>query len=159
MKLVPTTRTQYTNPFDMMDRLFNNWVPSMFRRRESDDFFAPFKWEWTEPFSFGPSVDIEETEKDIIVRAELPGMDRNEFSIELENNVLTIEGEKKHQEEHKDRNYHRMECSYGRFSRRIPLPGEVIAEKAEATYDKGVLTVTLPKTEESKRKRIEIKSN
>jgi HSP20 family protein len=143
MKLVPATRNRNSNPFEMMDRFFNNWTPSLFRQNKDDDFWAPFNMDMNSGFTFGPSVDVEETEKDYVVRAELPGMEKDEFSIDIENNVLTLQGEKKHREEHKDKNYHRVECSYGSFHRRIALPSEIIADKADAKYDKGVLTVTV----------------
>lgn len=152
-------RNFWNEPFELMSRLFSRWTPSAPREREDNDFFAPFFS--GSPFEFvaTPAIDLEETEKDIVVRAETPGMEKNEFSIELENDTLILRGEKKHKEEHKDRNVHRVECRYGRFDRRVALPAEVEADKAAAEYKNGVLTITIPKSESARRKAIAVKVN
>jgi HSP20 family protein len=87
----------------------------------------------------------------------LPGLDREDIELSLDNNILTLSGEKRHEKEEKGRNYYRSERAYGAFHRRIPLPAEVDAESAEAVYKNGVLTVTLQKTAEAKAKRITVK--
>jgi len=103
-----------------------------------------------------PRVDIAETNGELVVAAELPGLTRDDVSIRIENNVLTLKGEKKQEEEEKATNYHRIERSYGAFSRSFSLPSTVDASKVRAGFKDGVLTITLPKTEEAKGKEIPI---
>ncbi len=105
-----------------------------------------------------PPVDIYETENEIVVKAELPNMDEKDIEVKIENNVLTIKGEKKLEREEKKENYHLIESSYGSFYRSFSLPGNVDADKASAKYEKGVLKITLPKKEEAKPKQIEVKA-
>ena len=159
MTRVPVLRNQnaWNDPFDMMNRFFSRWIPSKTSEKTEDDFFAPFFQGSPFGFSGSPAVDVEETENEVIVRAEVPGLEKDEFSIELENDTLVLRGEKKHKEEHKDRNIHHIECRYGRFDRRIALPAEVQTDKANAEYKNGVLNITLPKAESSKRKAITVK--
>lgn len=127
-----------------------------------DDFFNGFG---LAPFgesmgAFSPRIDLSETEKELKVSAELPGLDENDIEVSLAQNTLTISGEKKEEKEDKGQNYYRMERSYGSFQRTIPLPCEVESDKVEAAFNKGVLTVTLPKTAEAQKrtKRISIKA-
>jgi HSP20 family protein len=103
-----------------------------------------------------PAVDVSENDKEIIVKAELPGLAAEDLDISLSRGVLTIKGEKKFEEEEKKDNYHRIERSYGAFARSITLPSEVKEDQITAKCDKGVLTVTLPKEEASKTKKIEV---
>lgn len=105
-----------------------------------------------------PSVDISEGKKDITVKAEIPGVDAKDIDVTISGKLMTIKGEKKQEKEEKEENYHRMERSYGYFSRTIELPCEVDAERVDASYKKGVLKVELKKTRESESRRIEIKS-
>jgi len=116
-------------------------------------------WRHDEPAStttWSPSVDIYETEGDIVVKAELPGIDRKDITLNLEKNVLTIRGERKFEKEAKDDNYHRIERSYGAFSRSFSIPATVNEEKISADYKDGVLTISLPKKEQAKPKQIQI---
>jgi HSP20 family protein len=93
------------------------------------------------------------------VSAELPGMDDEDIEVSLSRDVLTISGEKKQEKEEKGRDYYRAERSYGSFRRSIPLPAEVNADKVDAVFSKGVLTITLPKTAKAEgRKRIIVKA-
>ena len=101
-------------------------------------------------------LDVIEKEKEIVVRAELPGVDRNDIEIRLENNILTIRGEKHHEAHEETDNYHLLETSCGTFARAISLPSDVDAESVNADFDKGVLTVTLPKTEQAKSRQIKV---
>lgn len=105
---------------------------------------------------WSPAVDIYETENEIVVQAELPGMDRKDITLHLENNVLTIRGDRKFQKETKEDNYHRIERSYGGFSRSFSIPTTVDEEKIRADYKDGVLKVALPKKEQAKPKQIQI---
>ena len=129
-----------------------------------DDFFGR---SWMEPFgafregwdAFSPRMDVAESDTEIVVSAELPGLDEEDIDVSLSRGMLTISGEKRQGKEEKGRNYYRVERSYGSFQRSIPLPAEVDASKVDAVFRKGVLTITLPKTGEAKgRKRIVVKS-
>jgi len=104
-----------------------------------------------------PSVDVSETKNEIVVKAELPGMDPKEIDISLSNGSLLIRGEKKQEKEEKDENYHLVERSYGSFTRSVHLPEGVNRDKISASYKNGVLKVVLPKSEEAKKKEIKIK--
>jgi HSP20 family protein len=104
-----------------------------------------------------PSLDVAETKNDLVVKAELPGMDPKDIDISLAEGVLTIKGEKKQEKEEKEENYHLIERSYGSFVRSVRLPKEVQSEKINASYKNGILRVTLPKSEEAKKKEIKIK--
>jgi HSP20 family protein len=133
-------------------------------RREMDrlfeDFFAPQAgWGW-QPWEgeWTPAVDVSETPEQVTVKAELPGLDPKEIDISLTGNILTLKGEKKSAREEKKENYHVVERSYGSFSRSLALPAAVNADKIEARFDQGVLTVTCPKKEPVKPKAIEIKT-
>jgi HSP20 family protein len=90
--------------------------------------------------------EVEETAKDLVVRIELPGMNKDDCRISIEGNTLYVSGEKRYERETHDSTYHVMERAYGAFQRAIPLPGNVDIDQAEANYKKGVLTVRLPKT-------------
>jgi HSP20 family protein len=92
-----------------------------------------------------------------VVKAEVPGLEPKDIDISLTGGVLTIKGEKKQEKEEKDENYHRIERSYGTFTRSVRVPQEVQSDKIEATYKNGVLKITLPKSEEAKKKEIKIK--
>lgn len=127
-----------------MDRLFTN-------------FFDQGNY-WPEnSLKVVPAVNLEETEDAFKLSAELPGIDKKDISITLENNVLCIKGEKKSENEDKGKNYHRMERSYGKFQRAFELPGTVNREKIEADFKNGILNISVPKAEEAKPKQIEIK--
>ena len=138
-----------------------------------DDLFEDFFDGFEDLFSAGPlmrreaawpvespSFEVSETDDEFRVKAELPGMDEKDIEVLLEGNALTIRGEKKREHEEKRRDYHFSEMSYGQFSRSFALPEGADRNKAKAQFKKGVLTLTLPKTEEVKaeRKHIAIES-
>ena len=106
---------------------------------------------------WAPAVDIRETDEALSLVAELPGLKREDVTITLENSVLTISGERKFEKDTKEENYHRIERSYGSFARSFTLPNNVKPEQVQATFKDGVLTITLPKVEEAKPRKIEIK--
>jgi HSP20 family protein len=114
-------------------------------------FMEPFGKEWQ------PSLDVSETKDNIVVKAEVPGMDGKDIDISLSGGVLTLKGEKKQEKEEKDENYYFAERSYGAFFRAVQLPQEVQTDKIKASYKNGVLTITLPKSEEAKAKEVKIK--
>ena len=107
--------------------------------------------------AWAPSVDIYENKDQIVLEAELPGMKQEDFDLSIENNVITLRGERKFEKTDETDNYHRVERSYGSFTRSFTLPQTVSAEGATAEYSNGVLRVTLPKREDTKARRIEIK--
>ena len=106
--------------------------------------------------TWSPAVDIFETENDIMVKAELPGIERKDITLNLDNNVLTLKGERKFEKETRQENYHRIERAYGGFSRAFSIPAIVDEEKIRADYKDGILTIALPKKEQVKPKQIKI---
>jgi HSP20 family protein len=106
--------------------------------------------------SFAPAVDVYEDEHDVTLKIEVPGVDEKDINVNLEDNTLTVHGERKIENEEKEENYRRVEREYGRFTRTFTLPTTVDSEKVSATYDKGVLNVTLPKKAEAKPKQIKV---
>ena len=104
-----------------------------------------------------PSVDLYEEKDDIVVKVELPGMEKDNIEVNLTDDRLTIKGEKKKEEEIKKENYYRSERSYGSFIRTLELPRDVQADKIKAVFKNGVLEVRLPKTEEAKKKETKVK--
>ena len=129
---------------DRMNRLFED---------------AGRNWKGDEPAStttWSPAVDIFETESEIVVKAEVPGMERKDITLNLENNVLTLKGERRFLKEAKEENYHRIERSYGGFSRAFSIPATVDEEKIRADYQDGVLKIVLPKKEQLRPKQIKI---
>jgi HSP20 family protein len=106
--------------------------------------------------AWSPSVDIYENKDQIVLEAELPGMKQEDFDLSIENNVITLRGERKFEKAEESDNFHRVERSYGSFTRSFTLPQTVSAEGASAEYSNGVLRVSLPKREETKARKIEI---
>ena len=106
--------------------------------------------------AWNPRVDIFENKNHLVLEAELPGMNRDDFEISIENNVVTLKGERKFEKKTDDDNYHRVERSYGAFTRSFTLPQTVSAEGAKAEFKDGILHVTLPKREETKARKIEV---
>jgi HSP20 family protein len=104
-----------------------------------------------------PTVDLYEEKDDIVVKAELPGMEKDNIEVNLSDDRLTIRGEKKKEEEIKKENYYRSERSYGSFIRTLELPTEVQADKVKANFKNGVLEIRLPRTEESRKKETKVK--
>jgi len=119
-----------------------------------DDFFGHrlARVEWIEGV-WNPSVDVSEDKDNVIIKAEMPGMKKDDVKISIQDNVLTLKGEKKQE---KDANYHRIERSYGYFCRSFQLPTSVKTDTIKASYKNGVLNIILPKTEEVKPKEIPV---
>ena len=107
--------------------------------------------------TWAPPVDIQETEHEYVVKADLPDMKKDDVKVELNDGVLTVKGERKQEKEEKGKQFHRIERAYGEFVRRFVLPTEVDAPKVAADFKDGVLTVHLPKTAASNPKAIEVK--
>ena len=109
--------------------------------------------------SWTPSVDINETSDAYVVKGELPGVDKDNVDISIEDNLLIIRGEKKVETESDDEKYHRKECVYGSFERSFSLPKQVDVNKVEASFSNGVLKLNIPKAEEAKPKQIQVQIN
>ena len=134
-----------------------SWVDEVMR---GVDFLPTLVGEPAAPAAFKPRIDVSETDKALAISAELPGLDEKDVKVELEDEVLTISGEKKAESATKDKGWYRAERSYGAFRRVIPLPTDVEAEKAKAVFKRGVLSIELPRKEEAtqKKRTLEIKA-
>jgi len=130
-----------------MNRLFD----SFFGRRDAST-----------PNGYGrrwiPPMDLVETDEDLVLRADLPGLDRDDIEIEVKDNVLTVSGERKAEHEDKGEGFYRVERAFGRFSRSLDLPQGIDASRVSAGFNQGVLEVRVPKPEERKPTRVEIGS-
>jgi HSP20 family protein len=127
--------------------------------RRFEDFVGRARGGREEEFAAGgwlPAVDIYETDDDIVVTAELPGLEKDQVGVEYKEGVLTLRGERKLEREVKEESYHRMERSYGAFHRSFTLPGSVDEEKISAKIKNGVLEIHLPKKEAAKPKQIKV---
>lgn len=131
------------------DQFFDSLAPRSSRgpNGEESDFLG----------TWYPAVDIFDNEREIVLKAELPGLKKEDIDIHVEDNLLTLRGERKREEEVKEKGYYRSERAYGTFSRSFTLPATVDVKKIGASYKDGVLAVTLPKAEEAKPRQIEVK--
>ena len=129
---------------ERMNRLFEETYTS---RGEEKDLVAS---------TWNPSVDIYETENALVMKAELPGIDENDIELKIEDNTLTLKGDRKFEKETKEENYHRIERSYGSFYRSFTLPRNIDQDKIKAECENGILKVTLPKKAELKPKKVKI---
>ncbi len=138
----------YRELASMQDRI-NRIFGDAFHRRYDDDVMQRGDWM--------PPVDIfENDQQEIVLRAELPGVEKDQIDIRVENNTLTLRGERTRSSEVKDEQYHRVERSYGTFSRSFSLPSRIDTEKVRADFKDGLLTIALPIREEAKPKQIEV---
>lgn len=140
--------------FREMERVMDEMM-----RRPLLGWRRPLTW-WrvpTEEVGWVPAVEVYEKADKFIVRAELPGMKREEFDVSVVGDTLTISGERKAESEVKDEDYYRCELCYGKFSRSIGLPAAVDPAKVEANCENGILEITLPKVEAAKPKKVEVK--
>ncbi|GAB7025285.1 Hsp20/alpha crystallin family protein [Geotalea toluenoxydans] len=140
------------SPFHEMERM-ERMFEDFFRRPFS--LLTPSQWitgaqGWEEVA--GPSVDVYEESDSIIVKAEIPGIRKEDIDVTFRENMLTVSGEKKKEEKVENKDYYRLERSYGSFSRSIPLPAEVETDKASASFKDGILEIRMPKTASSKEK-------
>jgi HSP20 family protein len=148
-------RREEDNPFAMMQREMNR-IFDAFNRNWGLEAFPEFTG------SFMPRLDVSEDAKAFTVTAELPGMSEKEIDLSISGDTLTIRGEKKEEEEEKEnRNYYYSERSYGSFMKSIPLPGHIEKDKVAASFKKGVLIITLPKTATAMEatRKIEVKNS
>jgi HSP20 family protein len=135
-----------------MERLFGNFLTG-----RAHPLFNENWWSGKSTGSLEPALDLYEEKDQIVVKAELPGMTKDDIQISISDNVLTIKGEKKHEEEDTGKDYYRSERTYGAFFRTLPLPAEINADKVQATFKNGVLEIRLPKSEAAKKKEIKVK--
>jgi HSP20 family protein len=140
------------NPFreleDIQTRLNRVFNEGPLRRTDDDGFFFA---DWT------PPVDIQETDKEYMIKAELPEVKKENVKVEMLDGVLTIEGERTQEREEKGKKFHKVERSYGKFVRQFALPAEVEAAKVQAEFKDGMLNVHLPKSAGAKPKTVEVK--
>jgi HSP20 family protein len=153
-KFNPFTTTRSWNPWreldDLQGRINTMFIPTP-TNGDADDTFALTGW--------SPVVDIAEDEKEYLIKAELPGLKKEDVKVTIDNGMLTITGERKVEKEEKNKKFHRVERSYGTFLRRFALPETAFAEKVNAEFKDGVLQVRLPKHESAKPKQVEVKVN
>ena len=129
------------------DRWFENALPAWWKKEDGEG----------ESSVWAPRMDFSESDSEYKVTMDLPGIEKKDVTINLEDHLLSISGERKEEKTEEKRDFHRIERSYGRFFRSIPLPASAKADKAKAVFKDGVLTVSIPKAEESKPVRVEIK--
>jgi HSP20 family protein len=134
-----------------MERLFDRMVEE-FWRRPFPTLLRPERW-WPEGMTMRiPTVDVYEEKDDVVIKAEIPGLSKEDMSVQVADSMLTIKGEKKREEEVKEDEYYQCERSFGSFMREVALPCEVKADEVKASFKNGVLEVRMPKTEGAKRK-------
>jgi len=137
------------------------WRPFEEMERRMEDAFARFPIAWRrfplEEAAWAPALEVYEKEDKFVVRAELPGMKREEIDVSVLGNTLSIKGERKAEKEIREEEYHRCEMCYGAFSRSVTLPAAIESGKVSADYKDGILEVTLPKAEVAKPQKIEVK--
>lgn len=148
---MPIRREEGRDPFlalrERMDRLMDEFFGGFdawpFASRWA---ISPFEWRIG---AFTPRIDVRDEDNQIKIDAELPGMSEKDVDISLSGDAIVIKGEKKQETEEKEKNYYRMERSYGSFERAIPLPADIDRNKVEASFKNGVLSITMPKTKEA----------
>ena len=144
------------SPFEEMDRMFERVFPR--------GWLKPYHWEWPSLADMEgrfegrvPRVDVVDQDDQIIVRAELPGVDKKDLDVSMTDNTVTIKGRTRTEAEEEKGEYYRCEISQGAFARTVALPGDVDGSKAKASFADGLLELTLPKVERSKRRKIEVR--
>jgi HSP20 family protein len=142
------TRFQPFREFSTLQDRVNRLFHESYRGEGQDDSLTAS--------SFAPAVDVYEDEHKVTLKIDVPGIDEKDIDIRLENNTLTVHGERKIETEEKEENYRRVERQYGSFTRNFTLPTTVDSENVSATYDKGVLKIALPKKAEAKPKQIKV---
>ena len=134
---------EFTTLQDRMNRLFR-------------DTYGDGRDEALTTSNFAPPVDVYEDEHNITLKIEVPGIEEKDIDVRIENNTLTVHGERKFEKEEKEENFHRIERRYGSFTRTFKLPNTVDAEKVDASYEKGILKITLAKRAEAKPRQIKV---
>jgi len=148
--------TRALSPWDEMERMMEDFFPRGWMRPFRGGWprvgeMAPFEGRW-------PRVDVQDRESEVVVRAELPGVKKDDLDVSVSENAVTLKASTRSEKEEgeKEGEYYRREISAGTFARTIPLPGDVDADNAKAKFEDGILELTLPKREAAKRKRIKV---
>jgi len=151
----PAAATRAPTPFEEMDQLFERFFPR--------GWLQPFRREWPSwgelavPFEGRvPRVDVIDRDEEVVVRAEVPGVDKKDLDVSVTENTVTLKGTTSTEEEKEEGDYYRREISRGTFSRTVMLPSEVNGEKAKASFKAGTLELILPKEEKSRRHKIKV---
>jgi len=134
-------------PTPSVNRMYNNLF---------EDFFGSFDPDAYESVDWSPRMDVEENENEFVLNVEVPGLNKKDIDISVKENVITISGEKKARESKKESTCYMNEIRYGKFARSFRLPGNVDVDKIKGTWNEGILTVEIPKTELAKPRKIEI---
>jgi HSP20 family protein len=142
--------------FSEIEKMFEDWFENFWSRPVAR-LWRPDFWRLRPAFFEAPALDVYDEKDDLIVKAEIPGLTKDEIDISLEENILTIKGEKKKEEEVKEDDYYRCERTFGAFSRSIELPMNVKPDKVNASFKNGVLEIRLPKAEEAKKNIVRVK--
>jgi HSP20 family protein len=150
-ELVPFKQGKISSMLDDMDRMFEGFLGRPFGPR----WLPSIRWPEEMEMSY-PAVDIFEDSRHVMVKAELPGMKKEELDVNITEDAITISGEKKKEEKMEEKDYYRIERSHGSFSRTFSFPSEVQSAKAKASFQDGVLEVKIPKTESAKKKKIKV---
>ena len=133
---------------------FERTLEDFFGRR----FASPFGSRWARGFgAAAPAIDVYEEKDEVVAKAELPGLEKNDIEVKVTDHQLTIKGEKKQEQEIEEKNFYRSERSYGAFFRAIELPADVESDRAKASFKNGVLEVHIPKTEEARKKSKQVR--
>jgi len=147
--------TRALSPFGEMDRWFENFFPRGWMR--------PYHMEWPSWGELGvpfegrmPKVDVIDRDDEVVVRAEVPGIEKDDLDVSVSDNAVTIKGETKREEKEEKGDFYRCEISRGTFARTVVLPGYVDSDSAKAKFEDGVLELTLPKVEKAKRRTVKI---
>ncbi len=151
-EMTPRRASEPTSMEQEMERLFDDMLGRPWRRLGLPDW-----WRRRDLVPRQPAIEISEETDQVIVKAEIPGLKKEDLQVNLSEGLLTIRGERKHEEEKKEKGYFYSERSYGSFSRSIQLPTEVQSGKAGATFKDGILEIRLPKTEQARQRSVAIK--
>ena len=144
------TPARAMSPFEEME----HWMEQLSR-----NMFRPLRWDWPnvpQLRSSMPKVDVIERDNEVLIRAEVPGVKKEDLEVSMTDNTVTIKGATRHEEKEEQGDYYRHEISKGSFSRTVALPGDVDNDKAKTSFKDGVLEVTVPKVEKAKRKNIKV---
>ncbi len=148
-KLQRAEPTRAVTPFEEMERFFDNFFSRGWMRPSWSELMPAFEGRM-------PKVDVVDRDEEIVVRAEVPGVAKDELEVTVSDNMVTIKGETKHEEKEEKGDYYRSEISRGSFSRTVTLPSYVSSEDTRARFSDGVLELTLPKVEKAKRRTVKI---
>ncbi len=155
-KNVQPRASRALSPFEEMERMFDGF----FNRSWPRNFMRPFEMDWGEmpaPFEGrAPKVDVINRDKEVVVKAELPGVKKEDLEISLSDNTVTLRASTKHEENEEKGEYHRRELSRGEFVRTLTLPAEVDGAKAKASFNDGILELTVPKVVAAKRHSVKV---